>query len=165
MLADCQGADVAVQDLPDTHLRRFVNPEEEEHAGHDKHDHDHRPGMLDTHLWLLPANAHTTAARMAEGLTQADPVNARCYWANPKAPGGHLGKLDRELRERLDKFTGKPFPVFHEAFNYPEEAYGLRHAGMSTVSAEVRPGACHVTTIHAQLKTAGPVCVFSEPPP
>ena len=59
VLAGRQGASVAVQDLPGMHLRKFVNFEEEEHAGHDEHDHDHRPGMLDAHLWLLPANART----------------------------------------------------------------------------------------------------------
>ena len=50
VLAGRQGASVAVQDLPGMHLRKFVNFEEEEHAGHDEHDHDHRPGMLDACL-------------------------------------------------------------------------------------------------------------------
>lgn len=85
VLAGRQGTSVAVQDLPGMHLRKFVNFEEEEHAGHDEHDHDHRPGMLDAHLWLLPANARTIAARMAEDLAQVDPANAGRYRANLKA--------------------------------------------------------------------------------
>lgn len=97
MLAGRQGTSVAVQDLPGMHLRKFVNFEEEEHAGHDEHDehdHDHRPGMLDAHLWLLPANARTIAARMAEDLAQVDPANAGRYRANLKAFEERLGGLD-----------------------------------------------------------------------
>ncbi|HHK3972553.1 TPA: zinc ABC transporter substrate-binding protein, partial [Pseudomonas aeruginosa] len=133
VLAGRQGASVAVQDLPGMHLRKFVNFEEEEHAGHDEHDHDHRPGMLDAHLWLLPANARTIAARMAEDLAQVDPANAGRYRANLKAFEERLGGLDGKLRERLGKLAGKPFFVFHEAFDYFEEAYGLRHTGVFAV--------------------------------
>ena len=56
------------------------------------------------------------------------------------------------------------FFVFHEAFDYFEEAYGLRHTGVFAVSAEVQPGARHVAAMRAQLKAAGPACIFSEPP-
>ncbi|HBM7739324.1 TPA: zinc ABC transporter substrate-binding protein, partial [Escherichia coli] len=65
---------------------------------------------------------------------------------------------------RLGKLAGKPFFVFHEAFDYFEEAYGLRHTGVFAVSAEVQPGARHVAAMRAQLKAAGPACIFSEPP-
>jgi zinc transport system substrate-binding protein len=58
----------------------------------------------------------------------------------------------------------KPFFVFHEAFDYFEEAYGLQHAGVFAVSAEVQPGARHVAAMREQLQAAGPSCVFSEPP-
>jgi zinc transport system substrate-binding protein len=120
--------------------------------------------MLDAHLWLLPANARTIAARMAEDLAQVDPANGGRYRANLKAFEERLGGLDGKLRERLGKLAGKPFFVFHEAFDYFEEAYGLRHTGVFAVSAEVQPGARHVAAMRAQLKAAGPACIFSEPP-
>ncbi|PKG08353.1 zinc ABC transporter substrate-binding protein, partial [Pseudomonas aeruginosa] len=92
VLAGRQGASVAVQDLPGMHLRKFVNFEEEEHAGTMVMVVLVVPGMLDAHLWLLPANARTIAARMAEDLAQVDPANAGRYRANLKAfeerPGG-----------------------------------------------------------------------------
>ena len=56
---------VAVQELPGMTLRHFgqaAHGEDEHHDGHDDHDHDHRPGSLDAHLWLLPANARVIAA-------------------------------------------------------------------------------------------------------
>ena len=60
--------------------------------------------------------------------------------------------------------AGKPFFVFHEAFDYFEAAYGLRHAGVFSVAAEVQPGARHVAAMRARLQQAGPSCMFNEPP-
>lgn len=133
-------------------------------GGHDEHDHAHRPGSLDAHLWLLPANARTIAARMAADLSQADPANAARYRANLAAFEQRLAASDARLKARLAPLAGKPFFVFHEAFDYFEEAYGLQHAGVFAVSAEVQPGARHVAAMRERLKAAGPSCVFSEPP-
>ena len=133
-------------------------------ASHDEHDHAHRPGSLDAHLWLLPANARTIAARMAADLSQADPANAARYRANLAAFEQRLAASDARLKARLAPLAGKPFFVFHEAFDYFEEAYGLQHAGVFAVSAEVQPGARHVAAMREQLKASGPSCVFSEPP-
>lgn len=147
----------------------------EEHDGHghddhadaaagEEHDAAHRPGMLDAHLWLLPANARVIAARMAADLAKADPANAARYQANLAAFEQRLAALDGKLKARLAPLKDKPFFVFHEAFDYFEEAYGLQHAGVFAVSAEVQPGARHVAAMRDQLQAAGPSCVFSEPP-
>lgn len=164
---------VAVQDLPGLQLRHFSKVEsgEGEHAGHedeqahaDEHDHDHRPGTLDAHLWLLPHNAKVIATKMAADLAQADPANAARYQSNLAAFGARLDALDQRLRVRLDKVAGKPYFVFHEAYDYFEAAYGLKHAGVFSVAAEVQPGARHVAAMRERLQAAGPSCVFSEPP-
>lgn len=133
-------------------------------AAAEEHDHAHRPGMLDAHLWLLPANARVIAARMAADLAKADPANAARYQANLVAFEQRLAAVDGKLKARLAPLKDKPFFVFHEAFDYFEEAYGLQHAGVFAVSAEVQPGARHVAAMRDKLKAAGPSCVFSEPP-
>lgn len=164
---------VAVQDLPGLQLRHFskANSGEDEHAGHadeqahaDEHDYDHRPGTLDAHLWLLPDNAKVIAAKMAADLAQVDPANAPRYQSNLAAFMARLDALDQRLRARLDKLAGKPYFVFHEAYDYFEAAYGLKHAGVFSVAAEVQPGARHVAEMRERLQAAGPSCVFSEPP-
>ncbi|THG79153.1 zinc ABC transporter substrate-binding protein ZnuA [Pseudomonas sp. A-1] len=174
---------LAVQSLSGLHLRRFGEEHrhaDEEHAAHGEHDehghdghaarddqghdHAHRPGTLDAHLWLLPANARVIAARMAADLARVDPANAARYRSNLAAFEQRLAATDDKLRARMAPLKGKPFFVFHEAFDYFEEAYGLQHAGVFAVSAEVQPGARHVAAMREQLKAAGPSCVFSEPP-
>ncbi|KPU60107.1 periplasmic solute binding family protein [Pseudomonas fluorescens] len=155
---------VAVQDLPGMKLRRFAEDSHSHAEEADEHDHDHRPGSLDAHLWLSPVNARVIAAKMAADLSAADPDNAARYQSNLKAFDERLDALDARLKKRLADIQGKPYFVFHEAFDYFEDAYGLKHAGVFSVAAEVQPGAQHVATMRARLQEVGKTCVFSEPP-
>ncbi|ERI51512.1 hypothetical protein N878_22410, partial [Pseudomonas sp. EGD-AK9] len=173
--------DVAVQELPGLSLRHFgdshaghEHEHEHEHEhdehGHDQaddglgHDHDHRPGSLDAHLWLLPANARVIAARMAADLANLNAANAARYAANLQAFEARLDALDGRIRPQLASIADKPYFVFHEAYDYFEAAYGLKHAGVFSVLGEVQPGARHVAAMRQRLQQAGPSCVFSEPP-
>lgn len=158
---------VAVQSLPGMSLRHFGEDSHshEEHGDDaDEHDHDHRPGSLDAHLWLSTVNARVIAARMAADLITADPANAARYQSNLKGFEQRLDALDQQLKQRLAGVSDKPFFVFHEAFDYFESAYGLKHAGVFSVAAEVQPGAQHVAAMRKRLQEAGKTCVFSEPP-
>ncbi|CAI8867506.1 zinc transport system substrate-binding protein [Pseudomonas sp. IT-P294] len=155
---------VAVQDLPGLKLRRFAEDSHSHAEEADEHDHDHRPGSLDAHLWLSPVNARVIAAKIATDLSAADPANAARYQSNLKAFDERLDALDIRLKKRLAAVEGKPYFVFHEAFDYFEDAYGLKHTGVFSVAAEVQPGAQHVAAMRARLQEVGKTCVFSEPP-
>ncbi|VVP37570.1 High-affinity zinc uptake system protein ZnuA [Pseudomonas fluorescens] len=155
---------VAVQDLPGLKLRHFGADNHSHAEEADEHDHDHRPGSLDAHLWLSPANARVIADKMAADLSAADPANAQRYQSNAKAFDERLDALDQRLKTRLANVEGKPYFVFHEAFDYFEDAYGLKHAGVFAVAAEVQPGAQHVAAMRKRLQEVGKTCVFSEPP-
>lgn len=155
---------VAVQDLPGMKLRRFAEDSHSHAEDADEHDHDHRPGSLDAHLWLSPINARVIAAKMAADLSAADPANAARYQSNLKVFDERLDALDLRLKKRLAGIEGKPYFVFHEAFDYFEDAYGLKHTGVFSVAAEVQPGAQHVAAMRARLQEVGKTCVFSEPP-
>ncbi|MBC3365687.1 zinc ABC transporter substrate-binding protein ZnuA [Pseudomonas sp. SWRI154] len=158
---------VAVQDLPGLKLRHFADDSashEDEDHGSDEHDHDHRPGTVDAHLWLSPLNARVIAAKMAADLSAADPANASRYQSNLKGFNQRLDAMDARLKARLAGVAGKPYFVFHEAFDYFEDNYGLKHAGVFAVAAEVQPGAQHVAAMRTRLQAVGKTCVFSEPP-
>ncbi|MFV9684858.1 zinc ABC transporter substrate-binding protein ZnuA [Pseudomonas sp. NY15367] len=168
---------VAVQDLPGMTLRHFGDSHDEHDHDHDEHDHehahgaddlghdhDHRPGSLDAHLWLAADNAKVIAARMAADLAKLDAANAARYAANLQAFEARLDALDGRIRPQLAALQGKPYFVFHEAFDYFEADYGLKHAGVFSVLTEVQPGARHVAAMRERLQQTGPSCVFSEPP-
>ena len=156
---------VDVQSLPGMRLRHFAaDSASHEEEDPDEHDHDHRPGSLDAHLWLSSFNARVIAAKMAADLSAADPANAARYSSNAKAFSTRLDSLDTRIKARVAGISGKPYFVFHEAFDYFEEAYGLKHAGVFSVAAEVQPGAQHVAAMRKRLTEMGKTCVFSEPP-
>lgn len=164
---------IAIQDLPELQLQYFAEPPHEHHADeHSKehaedlveHDHAHQPGAIDVHLWLLPHNARVIAQRMSADLSALDPNNASHYAANLQAFNQRLDRLDQQLKAQLKPLQDKSFFVFHEAFNYFEQAYGLQHAGVFALSSELQPGAKHVSQMRTRLQQAGPSCVFSEPP-
>lgn len=156
---------VAVQSLTGMHLRHFGEDNHSHDADdEDDHDHDHRPGSLDAHLWLSSANARVIAAKMAADLAQADPANTARYQQNLKGFVERLDALDARIKTRVADVAGKPFFVFHEAFDYFEAAYGLKHTGVFSVASEVQPGAQHVAAMRTRLQEVGKTCVFSEPP-
>lgn len=155
---------VAVQNLAGLQLRHFGEDSHSHEEDADEHDHDHRPGSLDAHLWLSSVNARVIAAKMAADLSAADPQNQARYAANAKAFGERLDALDARLKARVNGVVGKPYFVFHEAFDYFEAAYGLKHTGVFSVAAEVQPGAQHVAAMRKRLQEVGKTCVFSEPP-
>lgn len=157
-------ASVPVESLPGMHLRHFTANAEHHDDDEDEHDHDHRPGSVDAHLWLSSVNARVIAAKMAADLSQADPANAARYESNAKAFDARLDALDAKIKQRVAGISSKQYFVFHEAFDYFEEAYGLKHAGVFAVSSEVQPGAQHVAAMRARLTEFGKTCVFSEPP-
>jgi zinc transport system substrate-binding protein len=157
---------VPVQSLPGMQLRHFVasGDAHEDHDDEDEHDHDHRPGSLDAHLWLSSANARVIAAKMAADLSAADPANAARYDSNVKAFDARLDAMDAKIKQRVAGIKDKKYFVFHEAFDYFEDAYGLKHAGVFAVGSEVQPGAQHVAAMRNRLAEFGKTCVFSEPP-
>ncbi|RRV09198.1 zinc ABC transporter substrate-binding protein ZnuA [Pseudomonas sp. v388] len=158
---------VAVQSLSGMKLRHFATDnashDDHDHGGSD-HDHDHMPGSLDSHLWLSTVNARVIAARMASDMSAADTGNAARYKQNAEAFARRLDALDARIKNRVAPLADKPYFVFHEAFDYFEDAYGLKHAGVFAVAAEIQPGAQHVAAMRDRLKEAGKTCVFSEPP-
>ena len=158
---------VAAQDLPDLHLQYFAEAHAHDHDhGHAliEHDHAHQPGTVDAHLWLDPHNAELIAQRISADLSALDPENAAHYAANLQAFSQALQEVDGQLKVELAPLKNQPFFVFHEAFNYFEQAYGLAHTGVFAVSSEVQPGAKHVQQMRTRLQQAGAACVFSEPP-
>lgn len=162
-----QQASIAIQSLPNLQLLYYTSEhedEEDEHEHHDEHDHHHQPGGLDTHLWLSIPNARVIAERMAADLSRLDAQHAAVYQNNLAAFQQRLTELDNELKNQLASVQNKSFFVFHEAFNYFEQAYGLEHGGVLAINAEVQPGARHLQEMRQRLEQAGPSCIFTEPP-
>jgi zinc transport system substrate-binding protein len=138
-----------------------------EHAGHvgakEEHDHAHEHDGHDSHLWLDPANAAAIADHLAAAFAEARPEIADIFTANAKTLKARLDELDTSLRRSLAPLKGKPFIVFHDAYQYFEDAYGVPAAGSVTLSPERQIGAARLQEIRRKIGEASAACVFSEP--
>ncbi len=123
---------------------------------------DHDTGGQDGHLWLDPGNAKVMVAMMAEALSTADAPNAARYSANAAVMYDKLDALDAELKARLAPVSANPFIVFHDAYQYFENSYGLNAVGSITVSADRAPGARRVLSLKQRVGSDS-LCVFAEP--
>lgn len=127
------------------------------------HDHDHGHGEYDLHFWLDPQNGKVLAADIAKTLGASDPEHAEQYEKNARDYGEKIDALTREIASELDPVKDKPFIVFHDAYQYFENRFGVKAAGSITVSPEKAPGAARIKEIHDKIKSLGATCVFSEP--
>lgn len=134
-------------------------------SGNGAHGHRHGAGHgeHDPHVWLSPANAVAIVEAVRAGLSEADPPNAARYAANATAVRARIAALDAELRARLIPVAGKPYIVFHDAYRYLEDAYGLNAVGAVTVAPERPPSARRVAELRRRIEQAGASCVFTEP--
>nr|WP_196107571.1 MULTISPECIES: zinc ABC transporter substrate-binding protein ZnuA [unclassified Ochrobactrum] len=127
------------------------------------HDHDHGHGEYDLHFWLDPQNGKVLAADIAKTLGASDPEHAEQYEKNSRDYGEKIDALTREIASELEPVKDKPFIVFHDAYQYFENRFGVKAAGSITVSPEKAPGAARIKEIHDKIKSLGATCVFSEP--
>ena len=153
-------------DHDDHDKEEHVKDDHDDH-GHDKHakdDHDdHGHGEFDPHVWLDPINAKAVVHEIEEALVKADPKNAKKYEANAVRMAGKLDQLVTELRVQLQPVQGKGFIVFHDAYQYFEQRFGVAAIGSITVSPEVMPGAERVKALREKIRGLRATCVFSEP--
>ena len=151
----------------DDHDDHAKHDDHDDHAKHDDHDdhakHDDHAGAVNPHFWLDPINAKAMVHLIEEALSRADTDNAGRYEANAKALEKRLDELTTEVSATLEPVRGKSFIVFHDAYPYFENRFGVSAAGSITVSPEVAPGAARVTEIREKVKDIGVTCVFSEP--
>ena len=120
-------------------------------------------GAPDGHLWLDPANAAAAAAAIAATLAKADPANAAAYTANAAAFTTELASLTAALDAELAPVRGKPFIVFHDAYQYFEHRFAIPAAGSVALHDAVAPGTARVAAIRDRVRDAHVVCAFTEP--
>lgn len=130
-------------------------------AGKEGHHHHH--GEYDLHFWLDPENGKVLVGDIAKILSESDPAHAEQYEKNAKDYAAKLNTLTKNVAAELAPVKDKPFIVFHDAYQYFENRFGVKAAGSITVSPEKAPGAARITQIHDKVKSLGATCVFSEP--
>lgn len=118
-------------------------------------------GTKDPHIWLNPRLVKRQARTMATALIQHDPEGKALYEANLAAFLIELDTLDEHLTNALAPLRGKTFMVFHPAWGYFADAYGLEQEPIELEGKD--PSARQLTRIIEKARTEGVRAIFVQP--
>jgi zinc transport system substrate-binding protein len=93
----------------------------------------------DPHIWLAPPLAVLQARTITDELKQIDPAHEATYESNFRALQTDLEKVDKKIAGSLAPFKGKKFFVFHPAFGYFADTYGLQQVAVEVEGKEPLP--------------------------
>jgi zinc transport system substrate-binding protein len=92
---------------------------------HETRDH-HGDHGVDPHVWLSPPLVMLQSRTIYQALVEADPQGKAIYDEGFSKWMAKLVNLDIELTSILSPFKGRTFLVYHPAWGYFAEAYGLK---------------------------------------
>lgn len=117
---------ITLRQMKVRHHHNGAGDEGHTHEGeaHHKGHHEHAVGT-DPHVWLSPRLVKVQARTIADALIELDPAGKAAYEQNLAAFLKDLGTLDAHLVDALAPVKGKTFMVFHPAWGYFADAYGL----------------------------------------
>jgi len=113
-------------------------------ADHDEHEHGdeqghHHHGEFDPHIWTDPELIKIIAKNMADTLSLLNPDNAAVYASNLEIFKQELDTLQTGLNQQLAPYKGRIFYVYHSAYTYFAQRFGLVQKSIETGEKEPTP--------------------------
>ncbi|MCD4824784.1 MAG: zinc ABC transporter substrate-binding protein [Phycisphaerae bacterium] len=125
----------------------------EGHSGHGGGD--------DPHIWMNPRLVKKQAATICHTLAKIDPAHKAEYAKHLEEYQADLDRLDARVAKALAPLAGRTIYVYHPAFGYFTDAYGLKQK-----AAEIEgkaPSAKQLTRLIAAAKKDGVKTIFVQP--
>lgn len=130
----------------------------EEDHGHG-HGDDH--GTEDPHVWLDPVRARDLARNTFEALVALRPSRRPVFEKNLERLLADLESAHRSIRDMLAPHEGATIVVYHPAFGYFTDRYGLRQLAVEAGGLE--PGPRTLASTIEQARAEGVTTVFVQP--
>jgi zinc transport system substrate-binding protein len=110
-----------------------------ESHSNDGEDQDEQEGAPDPHIWLSPSLVKIQSQNIYEALIRIDPAGRSAYERGYRALLKELDEVDVELKKALAPFKGGTLFVFHPAFGYFADEFGLKQLAIETGGKEPAP--------------------------
>ena len=134
----------------------------DEHDSHEKHsayEGDHVE--QDPHVWVSPPLVRHMVGQVRDKLAELAPEHAADFARNHDAFVAELDALDAELHKIFDPLPSRKFMVFHPAWGYFADSYGLTQVSIEREGKE--PGARGLAALIDQAKREKINVVFVQP--
>lgn len=148
------------------HKHEHGHKHEHSHKHEHKHEHEeHSHDELSTnwHVWYSPEISQVVAGKLAEKLTAVYPDKKSLIAQNLAEFNRTLAEKSEKIKAQLAPLKDKGFYVFHDAYGYFNDAYGLKQTGAFTINPLVAPGAKTLATIKEEIEEHKVSCLFAEP--
>lgn len=120
-------------------------------------------GYRDPHFWLSGGKAIRVAEVIANRLISLDAENAVDYEKNLAVFSRLVKEQEQVIKTMLTPYRGSSYIVYHDAYSYFEQAYGLAHRAVVALNPEVNPGAKHLLELDRIITGQSVNCLLIEP--
>ena len=124
-----------IEDIERLPIDRYTAAGQETTSAH----HSHGGGSPDPHVWLSPELVRSQAALIAEELSLLDSSGADEYMANLNSFYTEIDSLQNTIRSLIDPSSSRSFIVFHPAWGYFADEFGLVQIPIETAGNEPSP--------------------------
>jgi zinc transport system substrate-binding protein len=133
------------------------------HEGEEDHDEDeeHEEDGLDPHVWTSPELVKIMSQSICAALAQLDPDHQAEYQKNLDQFVQEIDTLEAEIRQDLAGLEGKKFFVFHPAWGYFANDFGLEQIPIETGGTE--PSAKELAALIDEARHEGVRVIFVQP--
>lgn len=146
------------------HDHKHEHKHEHGHEGHEHHhDHEHEDLGVNWHVWYSPDISKAVAQRIAAKLLKQYPEKKDLIEKNVAEFNRTLDEQSAKIKTQLEDVKDKGFYVFHDAYGYFNNAYGLKQTGYFTINPLVAPGAKTLAKIKEEIAEHKVTCLFAEP--
>jgi zinc transport system substrate-binding protein len=119
-------------------------------------------GQLDAHLWLDSSNAVRIAKAIAERAAKMDPVNATYYRQNLEKFSVEIESRNQQIAQKFQAPPATNYAVYHNAYQYFEQQFGLQHDMIILRDPEIQPGIRETIQLRSQVNDQRPSCLLLE---
>jgi zinc transport system substrate-binding protein len=116
---------------------------------------------LDPHIWMSPTLVVKQVRTIRDALIRLDPAGAGQYRANAERFISELRMVRSRIAGLLAPLRGRTFLVYHPAFGYFAEEFGLRQAAVESAGKE--PTSRQLARLIDQARAQGIKVVFIQP--
>ncbi|MBN2299426.1 MAG: zinc ABC transporter substrate-binding protein [Deltaproteobacteria bacterium] len=119
------------------------------------------PQVPDPHIWLDPKRVKIIAGTICSELSRIDPLHSKEFEQNLNSFEHDLEILDQNIAGILKPFMGGKIFVFHPAFGYFAQSYGLEQVAVEVEGKE--PSARQLSSLINKAKAEQVSIIFVQP--